>query len=174
MLDLMSDSDYLAAAGVLVLKEASGINVIDDFAYGREDVTSKTQGRVENIPTHANFKQNLQAKGFTNEEIVALASIEALEAINAPTLGQTSFFETLDNSLYKLVGSNSVPASLQGLSHALSDAELKPIVDQFAQDKKAFSEHLGQGFLKLTNLGHEELQNIENYIPHHPFYKYQG
>lgn len=158
------------------MREASGVKTFEDFAYGRKETTVQDAGSVANIPSPSNYKSNLQAKGFSNEEIVALASIDALQALHAPTLGQTTYFEKLDTSFYKLVGSNSAPGSLQALAQTLSsDVELKTIVDQYAQDKVVFQKHLGESFIKLINLGHEaeELTNIENLIQTTPFYKYK-
>jgi hypothetical protein len=40
VLDQLTDADYLAAAGVIILKEAEGPNVIDEFNFGRKEITN--------------------------------------------------------------------------------------------------------------------------------------
>lgn len=103
MLDNLSDADYFAATAVLVLKEAQGPNVLNEFAYGRKDISSsdKAIGDVSNIPNASNYRSNLQAKGFTDEEIVALASLEALGHLHDPELGKTTYFDKLDNRFFQ-------------------------------------------------------------------------
>jgi len=64
------------------------------------------------IPTASNFKTNLSAKGFTNEEIVALASIDALSAVHAQDLGKATFFEKIDNTLYQQIAQGKTSAQL--------------------------------------------------------------
>jgi hypothetical protein len=52
-------------------------------------------------------------------------------------------------------------------------AELKTLVEKFAQDKKAYHESFGKAFVKLVNLGHdsEELSHVENLLHDHPYRK---
>jgi hypothetical protein len=54
------------------------------------------------------------------------------------------------------------------------DAELKAIVDKFAQDQKAYHESFGKAFVKLINLGHEaeQLTDFEHLLDDHPHKKY--
>lgn len=52
-----------------------------------------------------------------------------------------------------------------------TDGDLKTLVEQYAQDKKAYNEQLGNAFIKMIDLGSEsdELVNIENMLENHPF-----
>ena len=83
--DKLSLSDYFASAAFLVVREAEGPNILDEITFGRVDaVDEKETGSVDNIPTPSNFKSNLQAKGFTDNEIVALAAVEAFGVVWDP------------------------------------------------------------------------------------------
>lgn len=55
-------SDYLTNATYLIIKEAEGPNILNNFVYGRQDVkTAEEAGDVRNIPTESNYRSNLQA-----------------------------------------------------------------------------------------------------------------
>eukprot|EP00347_Sterkiella_histriomuscorum_P007029 403350518 len=171
VLDNLSDADYLAAAGVMILKEAHGPNILNDFTYGRKEISHSNElGSVDNIPTAKNYRSNLQAKGFTDDEIVALASLEAIGHIHDPELGKTTYYEKLDNSFYQQINLGKAQ-NVAVASTLTGDAELKAIVDKYAQDRKAFNQNLGTAFLKMIDLGHssEELIHIETLMEHHPF-----
>lgn len=55
-----------------------------------------------------------------------------------------------------------------------ADADLKAIVEKYAQDQKAFHDSFGHAFIKLSNLGHSEdnLTNVENLLEAHPYKKF--
>lgn len=161
-------TDYILDAALLVIKEAEGPNLLDDFAYGRKEIENESQaGRMESIPTSANYVSNLQAKGFTADEIVALASIEVFGQLWDPKVADQTVYPKLDNFYYKQLLTGSDVHLQQQLT---GNAETKVIVEKFAQDKKAFHESFKTGFLKLANLGHEqeELVNVENLLVDHP------
>jgi hypothetical protein len=173
VLDKVSLSDYFAGSAFLVIKEAEGPNLLNSWAYGRKDVTNESEaGSVELIPKESNFRSNLQAKGFTDDEIVALASVEAFGVVWDPIKKDTSKYPKLDNYYYKQIstGKNVV------LSGPLTkDQDLKTIVEKYAADEKAYHEAFGRAFLKLVNLGHEDeqLTNVEHLLvdhPHHHFF----
>ena len=95
-------SDYFAACAQITIKELEGPNIIPEISYGREDVQNKEQaGKVENIPTEQNFKSKLSEKGFTDEEIVALASIFAIGKVEDPLKMSGTVYPKLDNYYYK-------------------------------------------------------------------------
>jgi len=51
-----------------------------------------------------------------------------------------------------------------------TDAQLKTIAEQFAQDKKAFHTAFGTAFVKLSELGYdgESLTHVEHFLDDHP------
>lgn len=167
--DKLSLGDYFATAAFLVIKEAEGPNILGDIDYGRKDVTSEAEaGDASLIPNESNFKASLASRGFTNDEIVALASIEAFGLVRDPVKVDSSKYPKLDNFYYKQLATGKG----QILQHTLcNDSELKEIVDKFAQDQKAYHEAFGRAFIKLTILGHDQTQltNVENLLEDHPF-----
>lgn len=114
----------------------------------------------------------MKAKGFTDDEIVSLASVEAFGVVWDPKKLDTSKYPKLDNYYYKqlLSGGNSIVHQRE----LTSDAELRAIVEKFAQDQKAYHASFGAAFLKLSNLGHdaEGLTNVESLLDKHPFKKF--
>jgi hypothetical protein len=106
--DKLSLSDYFASAAYLVVREAEGPNILDEITFGRVDaVDEKETGSVDNIPTPSNFKSNLQAKGFTDNEIVALAAVEAFGVVWDPKKKDSSKYPKLDNYYYKQILSSN-------------------------------------------------------------------
>ncbi len=113
VLDKLSTSDYIAYSSLLVVREAEGPNILNDFAYGRKDVTKESEvGDTKLIPNASNYKENLRAKGFSDEEIVALASIEGFGIITDPKQASVSKYPKLDNYLYKTILSGSTQFTL--------------------------------------------------------------
>ena len=173
VVDQLSISDYITSAAYFVVREAEGPNILSDITYGRVDAKNETEaGEVKQIPVvGSSWVSNLKAKGFENGEIVALASVEAFGVVWDPKKLDTSKYPKLDNYYYKqlLTGSNVL---LQ--KELTSDADLKTIVEKYAQDQKAFHESFGSAFIKLSNLGQaeEELTNVENLLEVHPYKKF--
>ena len=173
VVDQLSISDYITSAAYFVVREAEGPNILSDITYGRVDAKNETEaGDVKQIPVvGSSWVSNLKAKGFENGEIVALASVEAFGVVWDPKKLDTSKYPKLDNYYYKqlLTGSNVL---LQ--KELTSDADLKTIVEKYAQDQKAFHESFGSAFIKLSNLGQaeEELTNVENLLEVHPYKKF--
>ena len=153
VMDKLSLSDYFVSAATLVVKEAEGPNVLKDLTFGRKDVASEAEaGDVSQIPAAgAGYKSALKAKGFDDAEIVSLAAIEAFGCVWDPKKRDVSREPKLDNFYYKQLLSPSANVVLK--SELTGDAELKAIVEKFAQDPKAFHESFAKAFLKLTSLG---------------------
>ena len=83
--DKISMADYVQGAAMVTLEAAGGPKVLDDFMWGRKDADQSNLGSVDNIPTADNYRSNMEAKGFSNEAIVALASIEAFGTVVDPS-----------------------------------------------------------------------------------------
>ena len=150
--DKLSLSDYFTSAAYFVVREAEGPNILDDISYGRKDATSEEEaGKVSNIPTSGNFRANLKAKGFNDDEIVALAAVEAFGVVWDPKKKDASKYPKLDNYYYKQLLASGDGLVLQ--KALIGDAELRVIVEKYAQDEKAFHLSFGKAFVKLSNLG---------------------
>lgn len=80
-MDKYSYADYLNAAAIIIIKESEGPNMLDDIDYGRKDAKSIGKGSINAVPNMQNFKDVLEAKGFSNEEIVALSYIPAFGVV---------------------------------------------------------------------------------------------
>ena len=102
VLDKFSVSDYISTAALLVIREAEGPNLLDDITYGRKDVQSESEaGSTDLIPSAKNYRDNLKAKGFEDNEIVALAAVESFVILRDPKKSDSSKYPKLDNFLYK-------------------------------------------------------------------------
>lgn len=174
VVDQLSVSDYITSAAYFVVREAEGPNILADITYGRNDAKTEAEaGDVKQIPViGSSWVSNLKAKGFENNEIVALASTEAFGIVWDPKKRDTSKYPKLDNFYYKQLMNGSSNVILQ--RELTGDADLKTIVEKYAQDQKAFHDSFGSAFVKLSNLGQaeEELTNVENLLEAHPFKKF--
>ena len=174
VVDQLSVSDYITSAAYFVVREAEGPNILADITYGRSDAKTEAEaGDVKQIPViGSSWVSNLKAKGFENNEIVALASVEAFGIVWDPKKRDTSKYPKLDNFYYKQLMNGSSNVILQ--RELTGDADLKAIVEKYAQDHKAFHDSFGSAFVKLSNLGQaeEELTNVENLLEAHPFKKF--
>ena len=76
--------------------------MLDEFLYGRKDAQSVDQcGSLESVPSSSNYVSNLQSKGFTDEEIVALASVEGFGVVNDPDQARWSSHPKFGTYYYK-------------------------------------------------------------------------
>lgn len=111
--DKLSMADYSVAAAFTTIQWADGPVMLDEFAYGRKDASSAEEcGSTSQVSSDA-YVANLQAKGFSDEEIVALASVEAFGITRDPEQARWSAFPKFDNYYYKQVLTNAqgVPLS---------------------------------------------------------------
>lgn len=132
VIDKLSLADYFASAAFFVVREAEGPNILDDISYGRKDAKIESEaGDVSKIPiVGANYVSNLKAKGFEENEIVALAAVEAFGTVWDPKRLDTSKYPKLDNFYYKqlLTGGNNIVLHRE----LTTDASLKAIVEKYA------------------------------------------
>lgn len=82
--DKLSMADYAVAAAFTTIQWAEGPVMLDEFAYGRKDATSAGECGSNTPIAQGSYVANLQAKGFSDEEIVALASVEAFGVMRDP------------------------------------------------------------------------------------------
>lgn len=102
MFDKLSYSDYSVAAAYTTIQQAGGPVMLDDFFYGRKDAASVSECHpLNNIPTADNYVDNLKSKGFSDEQIVALSSVEAFGVVQEPTHASNSIYPRFSNYYYK-------------------------------------------------------------------------
>lgn len=99
--DKLSMADYAVAAAFTTIQWAEGPVMLDEFAYGRKDATSAGECGSNTPIAQGSYVANLQAKGFSDEEIVALASVEAFGVMRDPEQARWSTFPKFDNFYYK-------------------------------------------------------------------------
>ena len=101
--DKLSYSDYAVAAAFTTITAAQGPVMLDQFFYGRKDALLESEcGPVPlTLPKGGDFVSHLQSLNFSEEEIVALASIDAFGVIEDPEHSRWSNFAKLDNYYYK-------------------------------------------------------------------------
>lgn len=140
-----------------------------DWKFGRKDVKDANMiGSVDLIPSGNNFKDNLRAKGFENEEIVALASVQTFGVVQDPKQKDVSKYPKLDNFAYKQALVK--PTQVLELDALAKDSELNELVKKFAEDQKAYHAAFKSAFLKMIDLGQDEdnLTNIGYLLDDHP------
>eukprot|EP00350_Pseudokeronopsis_sp_OXSARD2_P005418 CAMPEP_0170550538 /NCGR_PEP_ID=MMETSP0211-20121228/8603_1 /TAXON_ID=311385 /ORGANISM="Pseudokeronopsis sp., Strain OXSARD2" /LENGTH=115 /DNA_ID=CAMNT_0010857155 /DNA_START=319 /DNA_END=663 /DNA_ORIENTATION=+ len=112
---------------------------------------------MKNLPNEGNFKANLEGKGFTDGEIVAIASLESFGILNNPEKAAYTKYPKLDNYYYKQVLSATSDKHPKYSDQLLADPSLKEFTEKFAESEKAFKGELGSALRKMSVLGHEEL-----------------
>jgi hypothetical protein len=142
--------------------------MLDEFYYGRKDAASAQECGSTKEVSQSSYVANLQAKGFTEEEIVALASVEGFNVTRDPEQARWSSFPKFDNFYYKQVLTNAqgVP-----LSQALnSSPALMQHVQKFAEDNAAYHASFKKSFVKLCDLGSnpEKLVYVEEFLMDDP------
>ena len=144
--------------------------MLDEFAWGREDASSASEcGKApESVPS--DYHGHLSQIGLSDEEVVALASIEAFSVLRNPSHSRWSEHPKFDNFYYKqmLASSNS---DLPHQSLLLNTPDLRSHVENFAENKTDFHTHFKNGFVKLCDNGHDGLNDIETFLHDDPNFK---
>jgi hypothetical protein len=173
--DKLSYADYAVAAAFTTIQAAQGPVMLDQYFYGRKDAVSESECGPASVilPQGGDFVSNLQAMDFSEEEIVALASIEAFGLIVDPEHSRWSDFGKLDNYYYKQLLSQTTSQELPHKQALIGNQSLQEHIEKFAQDKKAYHKTFKQAFVKLSELGSnpEELIDIEEFIKDDPRFK---
>ena len=135
MFDKLSYSDYTVAAAYTTIQQAGGPVMLDDFFYGRRDAASVSDcNPLSNIPTADNFVDNLKLKGFTDEQIVALSSVEAFGVVEDPTHAANSIFPKFSNYYFKKLLTSSDSDNLPHARALLGSEDMRTIVEKYAED----------------------------------------
>lgn len=75
--------------------------MLDSFAYGRKDAKNISEcGPLSSFPTPSTYVEMLKLKGFSDEEVVALASVEAFGVYQNPSHTRWSSFPKFDSYYY--------------------------------------------------------------------------
>jgi hypothetical protein len=134
--DKLSYGDYSVAAAYTTIQAAGGPVMLDDFFYGRTDATSVGDcNPLSNIPTANNYVDCLKEKGFTDEQIVALTSVEAFGVVQDPVHVSGSVFPRFTNYYYKTLLTSSDSDKLPHARALLGSDDLRAIVEKYAGDE---------------------------------------
>lgn len=167
-----SRSDKIALGGLVTVGQCGG--PVLDFQSGRTDAipAETTFGSLKALPddfldTYDVIKSKLQRLGFNNEDIVALVTgSHSLGGVHkgisphATNLTFEAFDETpsvFDNNVFK--------QSLKGICRLrvdcaiAKDAELRSVVEKYANDQQAFFKQYAVSFTKMTSLGQSNLMD---------------
>jgi hypothetical protein len=108
--------------------------MLDEFSWGRQDATDASECGSLVIPTGNEYVSNLRANGLSDQEIVALASVEAFGVVRDPEYAEKSIYSKFDTYYFKELLSQS---SSQELPHreALVNTDLREHVEFFAENK---------------------------------------
>ncbi len=161
--DKLSHSDFAVAAAFTAITEAGGPVMLNEYAYGRQDASVNECGSTE-IPSGSSLVQFYESNGFSEQEIVALASIEAFGDVRNPESMKLSSHPRLDSYYFQqlLTSGQDLP-----LKDALvNSTTLRPHVENFAENKKEYHASLKSGFVKLCDLGstHEQLIDVDYFL----------
>ena len=109
--------------------------MLEDFFYGRKDAASVSEcNPLSNIPTPNDFAENLKQKGFTDEQIVALSSVEAFGIVEEPLQTGGSIFPKFSNYYFKKLLTSSDSDNLPHARALLGSEDYRTIVEKYAQD----------------------------------------
>lgn len=99
--DKLSNADFAVAAAFTTIQWADGPVMLDEFAYGRKDAAS-AEDCGSNAPiSQDSYVAKLQAMGFTDEEVVALASVEGFGVTRDPEHARWSTYPKFGTYYYK-------------------------------------------------------------------------
>lgn len=129
--------------------------MLDEFTYGRRDAANAEECGSPEMPSEGNYTSYLQSNGFSEEEIVALANCEAFGVVKDPSHTSASKYPRFDNYYYKalLSSGSSIPHS-----QSLTSGAFREHVEKFAEDREAFNEVFKTAFVKLCDLGNDEVK----------------
>lgn len=157
-MDKLSLSDFTHLGAAFAIYAATGPGFSNELTYGRVDCASAEEAATFGsapCPTEgvSAYKDGFLARGFTDEETVALSYIHAFGKVQHPNQTLRSTHSYFDNYFYQalLKGENTGV-----IGEVLKDSSFAESVEEFAQDKHAFYSVFGQAFLKMINLGQDE------------------
>lgn len=99
---------------------------------------------------------NLKQNNFSDEAIVALASVEAFGTVRSPDNARWSIYPKFDNFYYQELLNSKSTQNLPHRDVLLNNPELRPFVEKFAASKADFFDAFQPAFLRLSVLGHED------------------
>lgn len=173
--DKISHADFAVAAAYTTIQAAGGPTILHDFFYGRKDATSNSDcNPLSNMPTEDNYADNMGQKGFTPEQIVALAYCEAFGVVQDPSHVRASLFPRFNNYYYKKLLTSQDSDNLPLQRQLLGSEELRAIVEKYAEDDKEFQNVFRGAFVQLCELGYDpntDLVDGEEFATDHPNFK---
>ncbi|KAJ3014751.1 UNVERIFIED_CONTAM: L-ascorbate peroxidase 3 [Siphonaria sp. JEL0065] len=166
-----SSADFIALAGQVTVTHCGG--PVFNFSLGRVDAPATT--KFTDLPllpddildTYQVIKQKLQRLGFNNQDIVALVmgshSIGGAHKAISPHATNKKFqpFDTtpgiFDNDVFKEALKGNCVLNVD--CNIAKDPELKPIVQLYANDQKAFFTQYAESYVKMTTVGQSGYPN---------------
>lgn len=170
--DKLSFADYAVAAAFTTIQEAGGPVMLDDFSFGRKDAATASEcGSIKNVPSEKNYVSHLTTLGFSEKEIVALASIESFGIHRDPKQSRWSSHPKFETYFYKQLLTSSDPLPLK--EALLGSPSLKETVEHFAENKADYDKSFKEAFVKLCDLGHssDRLVDVEMFLHDDPSFK---
>ena len=143
--------------------------MLDEFTYGRTDASNVAECGSSDLPSEGNYTSYLSSHGFSDEEIVALANVEAFGVVRDPSHADKSTFPRFDNYYYKalLTSGHNLPHQ-----QSLTSGSFREHVENFAEDREAFNETFKHAFVKLCSLGNNDQKtDIDFFLEDDPRYK---
>ena len=140
--------------------------------FGRKDAKNAGEcGSVKNVPSESNYVSHLTNLGFSEKEIVALASVESFGIHRDPKQSRWSSHPKFETYFYKqlLTSADQMPHK----EALLGTASLKETVEQFAENKAEYDKSFKAAFVKLCDLGHSStsLIDVEHFLHDDPSFK---
>jgi len=153
---VVSLADLVMLAGAYAVELCNGPKI--ELRIGRPDAPGPDpEGRLpDENSSAALLKANFADKGFSAREFVALSGAHTIG--NKGFGGPYAFDNTYYKELLKKPWTNTKDsmASMIGLpsDHVLpDDAELQPIIQEYAKDQEAFYKDFSAAYIKLSELG---------------------
>jgi len=128
---------------------------------------------MDNIPASSEYAAHLTKLGLSEEEIVAVASLEAFGTVKSKNQIRWSNDPKLDSFYFKELLTPSTSMVLPHKDTLVNTPSLRSHVENFAESQKSYNAALKTGFVKLCNLGtgEEHLHDIESFLLDDPNFK---
>ena len=147
--------------------------MLDEFAWGRKDAKNVNEcgTPMTSIPTGNKYVEHLTAMGMSEEEIVALASIESFAVLQRPDHSRWSSHPKFETYYYKELLTSTSDVELPHKGLLLNTPALRLHAEKFAESKEDYDTSLKSGLVKLFDYGHEDLYDIESFLLDDPDFK---
>jgi L-ascorbate peroxidase len=170
----MSNADIIQLAAVVSVKHCGGPDI--PFVGGRKDNKNPNPVVVDRLPgpneDYEDVKEKFRRQGITEKEMAVLV-------IGGHSMGgiEEDFFDDTPGVFDNLVFQKALDGDcvLDIDCDIADDPDLRPLVQKYARDEKAFFEDFSKAFAKLTRQGTGEFTKEKKLkIPQHSNLKKEG